>query len=279
MSTDNRTPQEAEYDRMALSARAIGAQPEASHFPYQHDGVIAVLENFEAHLKVEGVHHEELALVEPTMLSVADQLAELGKPIHDIIRNSRDVEIGELPGGSIIKRDDFDGAPAAWIGVKHGEVEIDINPDGTIAGLAIGTHYLDDISEQEYIDLHTLLSHDRAQLGRIADMGPAVEEAREAWENLPTSEKKPIAASIGFAEWMRRRAAGEPIDIATLQPAQPKPCSGKDIGQACASLYHLLSSLDGNRVRRLLGLLTDAQEMEPEQQLKLVDMLLYTAGE
>lgn len=203
-------------------------------------------------------------------MPIDQQLAGLGVPVKDIVSNVQEVTLGTLPTGETIIRPTFDAAPASWVCVVHGDTDMDIEPGGKVAGISIGEHYIDDLTEKDLVELQALLSLDRAMLGRLADMGPAVAEARNAWEAMPTREKQRIAKHLGFAEWIRRRAAGLPIEVAPKAPDR-----SYSIGAGAAKFMFLLEKLDAERGDELTDWIMFAIDSTPEERNAVIDKVLH----
>jgi hypothetical protein len=135
-----------------------------------------------------------------------------------------------LPTGVTIERTTFDGTIYDGVTVARGRIEMDVTPTGWPAIIAIGDLCVDDVLEedlknipaflddlhsrfdddevsaQDWADLHALLSLDLVQLGAFAALPPAVESAIAAWFELPPAEMRQIAQMVGFGAWYAARS-------------------------------------------------------------------------
>jgi hypothetical protein len=207
MSVDTRTPAEIRYDALKNGSAYIKPQP-------AEDAKLAIARDIDRVLdaKLGTAEDDDDADYNPwediikVLLGIDQQVAAAG-PCNDIFDRKVAV-LGTLPNGATITRPTTDAAPAGWVNVKLGDIDIDIDASGEIVGVDVGGQYLDDIPTSEWIALAKLLSTlDLARLGEIATLPPAVNDAINAWHDLPNKDMKHIARTIGFAEWMKRRQA------------------------------------------------------------------------
>lgn len=172
MAIDTRTPAEIAYDAMRLSPAPV-AQPSL------------------------------LGVALPTL---EQQIARCGP--HDFCE-SRDLFVAELPNGVTISRGTCDATPADWIGVDFGEASTDVLANGSIIGLYVGGHCMEEMTMQEVRELHTLLSfalENLDALAQLAKLDSATERAVSTWSKREYATKRRTATTIGFAEWYRTHA-------------------------------------------------------------------------
>ncbi len=150
--------------------------------------------------------------------TVAEQVAAI-RPVdsYDVVP----IFSVSLPTGETVTRYTFDGAPYENISVTRGRLSLEVEPDGSIAGIELGGLYFElgeelrslaleelytdlaeaELSSDDWANLGALFALDRQLLAQLAQLSPEVEAARAAWYELPLVDMRQISRTIGFGAW------------------------------------------------------------------------------
>lgn len=145
----------------------------------------------------------------------------------------------------------------------------------------------------EQAQTRALLSLDMTQLGQIADLGPRVQAAYDAWYSLPYRDMREAIKTLGFAAWMERWERGEIVipepkapkvePAAVEQPAPYEPDRTSiewRAGSLTGVLYcRLTRNLDEDRAGCLIDILQRICDAPADERDRLVDALLLTTAE
>ncbi len=217
MMEDTRTPQEKAYDSLKDGSAYVkeeGGYWERFALGFQHGQEIAAALNdpapnlpqdlkdwIERKVKAES---KDVARIDATLSTLPSIERQLAAILPSSTSAVMDILAVTLPDGVELTRCTFNGAPAEWVELRWDEdqdVAIDVRGDGAIAGVLIGEHYLDDVSEADWEALRLLLAVDRQAIGRATTMPAPVLDAVYAWNHQPYEQWKRLHESVGFGAW------------------------------------------------------------------------------